>query len=254
MTAKAPWWSRPNLASGSTGYRSVVGRASARDAATGRISARGGRASSADLAKLFGGVARASIHTEDLGGFAAEALLSLGLPRDLRAGLVRAMWDEVRHSAAFENYAEAVGAPEVNLVPVERLLDILDVGETDIEFAILHVELEALALDTFTVLKAALADTDIGRLYTVVAIDEASHVKLGAEIIDFLVGRGCTVDRARLSELLHAAAELSYVQHEAALVDLCGWIGASAPRTQRLLLLRQASRAQRLFDVLDRER
>jgi hypothetical protein len=134
--------------------------------------------------KYVARLSSASVAAEDLGGRAAEALLSLHLEPRERAGLVRAMWDEVRHSALFGRLStELNGTVPASTPDGHPLLELL-IGEAHpLTFLVLHVELEAIALDVFRVIAAHVQSERCAQLYRLVAQDEASHVRLGRRLI-----------------------------------------------------------------------
>ena len=166
------WWTFPGKLDPNQTYRRLIDGARRRDRGTAQLLADRPDSSSSVQAGYFGALARLSVHTEDIGGQAAEALLSLGLPPQLRAGVVRAMWDELRHAEIFLELADSLGAPARDLTPVEALIDTLQVPETELEFALVHTELEAAALDTFRLIAESLPESRVGLTYQAVSEGE----------------------------------------------------------------------------------
>lgn len=247
MTDTGPWWSRPSIEPYGRSMSDVVTRASHRDARTRDIldpRRPAPELQSEHMARL----AYFSIYGEDVGGRAAEALLSVGLPPSLRASLVRAMWDEVRHAELFNTLSEHLDAPKDDWSPVLGLLDILDSATTELEFAVIHTELEALALDTFRVITDWGGDSKIGRVYAVVANDEAAHVRLGRDIAQHLQVRGLSIERERLIEILDATPELSFASDDRAMQSLAASTAMPESRVRARLRGRMLKRHARLIE------
>lgn len=244
-----PWWRRPVIEPYTPTRSDVVARATQRDArALGPADPRGAtqELQSEYMAKL----AHYSIYGEDIGGRAAEALLSIGLPADLRASLIRAMWDEIRHADLFHHLSQHLNASDDDWTPVLDLLDILDFAVNELEFAIIHTELEALALDAFRVITDWGGDSKIGRVYGTVATDEAAHVRLGRDITGHLQNKGLKIDRERLLKLLEATPRLSLASDDRAMRALAMSTSLSEEHVRKRLSERMNLRHARLLEDL----
>jgi hypothetical protein len=222
------WWTRPSLRDEPLAYRNLVLMSDRRDlAAAKRRAEPNQREISPESRNFFAEFAPLSVYSEDIGGFAAEALLAVGLPPDLRARLVRAMWDEVRHSDLFLNLCEQVDVDVsgVDTAPVESLLSLLDTPTGPLDFAVLHAELEALALDLFQLIVAADPNTRIGDTFRTVAADEATHVALGFDVVEHLHDKGEQLDEEELVRVLDSALALSPLGNPDSLAPLSGQLG-----------------------------
>lgn len=192
-----------------------------------------------------------SVRAEAIGGHAAEALLTIGLPYELRAGVVRAMWDEIRHAEAFLTLSQEFGTADLTELtgPAETLMATLRSAESPLEFAVLHTELEALALDTFEVLYNGLGATRLGALYRAVSIDEASHLALGWRIVEHLVAKGAVYDDKRVKDMLELATSQTVQGDVDSLRRLCDAVGADSVRVGPLLQRKRRVRAERLHQL-----
>ena len=243
------WWERPSLRGDPTAYRTVVRMAERRDQAAVRRRAESpDRVISPESREFFGAFAPLSVYSEDVGGFAAEALLSVGLPADLRARLVRAMWDEIRHSDLCD--ALDVNVTQTDPSPVNKLLDLLDVPDTALQFAVLHTELEALALDFFHLVVAAEADSYIGDVYRTVAADEATHVALGFDAMAHLVDGGERLEPDILAHTLDCALTLSPLGNPGGLAALASTLDTSTRTLVKRLTARRDRRSARIRALL----
>lgn len=247
-------WSGCSLPPAHEPYEQVVQAAARRDAATSTL---GGRhfaegVPPPDQQSFFRRIAALSVYSEDIGGFAAEEILRLGLPGDLRARTVRAMWDEVRHSDIFHRLAVSLGEPgPIDPLPQhEELLATFTLAETELEFALLHTELEGLALDVFRLVADALPDNLIGATYARVAIDEASHVRLGLDIVRWLSCSGQVCERARVEALLSAATSQAVIGRDEAIESLASVLRRTPHDVAATLHTRQARRHRVALDVI----
>jgi hypothetical protein len=109
--------------------------------------------------------------------------------------------------------------------PVLGLVDILDEASDELEFALLHTELEALALDTFKIIRQWGGSSAFGRVYAVIASDEAAHTSLGREIVDELMARGLRIEPHRLERLLKLSSRLSTTGNETATANVARFTG-----------------------------
>lgn len=167
-------------------YRAEIDRASESDARWRRTldALDHGWADDEEIRRFFGPVLQLSAASEDLGGRTAERLLGGDLPRVLRARVVRAVWDEIRHSDVFERLTEGTefaGERESSVLP-----HVVDAAESTLEVAIVHTELEALALNMFTLIARSTAARSLVSVYGAISKDEAAHVRLGG---DYLISR-----------------------------------------------------------------
>lgn len=251
MLNVGPWWMRPTIQPYDKSLTDVVSQAAQRDVRSRSIldpTRPAADVRSEHMARL----AYFSIYGEDVGGRAAEALLAVGLPPSLRASLVRAMWDEVRHAELFNQLSQHLESPRDDWAPVLGLLDILDIATTELEFALVHTELEALALDTFRIITDWGGDSQIGRVYAVVANDEAAHVRLGREITRHLRGRGLSIERERLLEILQATPQLAFAGDDRAMESLAGSTDTTVSRVRDRLRGRMLKRHASLIADLAR--
>lgn len=253
MISSNPWWRRPDLRRPAAAYRQVVAGGQARDrAARRRAPATDGAGTPEVMAHFFAGIAALSVHSEDVGGFAAEALLATGLPAELRAALIRAMWDEIRHSDMFLDLANDLGVDcdATDLAPIGRLLTTLDRATSPAEFAVVHTELEALALDVFRLVAQAVPGSRIRDTYAIVAIDEASHVRLGLDIVRHLGASGERIDADRIDELVLRAAEQTPQGDPGLLALLCRLLGLPLDPTSVALQQRRQRRREHFARLL----
>lgn len=239
------WWSRPRIEEYDGRIHRRLSLAARRDTATRLLLEEAPRPEVTPAAEYFGAMAYWQIYGEDIGGRAAEALLAAGLPADLRAGLIRAMWDELRHSdMLYELTADLEERQPWGAVL--GLSDILDEASDELEFAILHTELEALALDTFKIIKDWGGQSVFGRVYAAIASDEASHIGLGREIVEEFIRRGFRIGPARLERLLTLSAKLSTTGNETATGNVAFFIGQDYGKVDARLRASQAQRHDRL--------
>ena len=247
--APTRWWTAPGVQACAGVYGRLVETAKSRDrAAAGAL--RSQMVVSESSRDFFASVAPLSIYSEDVGGQAAEALLGIGLPAGLRGRVVRAMWDEVRHSDLFHQLSLdlEVSPTSGDKAPVALLMDTLEDAENALEFAIVHTELEALAQDVFMLCVRAESATRVGDVYQVIASDEATHVRLGFDIVRCIAARGMRVDRDRVRHLYSRASLLSPLGDPSMLTPLAERLSRSlASLTQDLTVRRD----QRMALVLE---
>ncbi len=163
------------------------------------------------------GIIVSGIESEDIGGYASQSLLTLPVSASQRAALVRATWDEIRHSGLFTSMARSLDIEPTSFAEAAHPLWEQLRSESDpMAFLVLHVELEALALDVFRMVAKALGASPIGHVFGVVAADEASHVRLGRELIksQFQLTDSSTtwrhaLDNDMLRAVHHSARDLS---------------------------------------------
>lgn len=178
-------------------------------------------------------MAHMGVRIEDVGGAAAEALLAADLPVALRGGLKRAIWDEVRHSELLERLdamVEDVPAPDQQL-GVDVLYETLAVAATPIEFAVVHMLLEAQAGDLFRLVARTQHDNVLGRVYALVNADETWHVELGLAVVAHLAEVASDIDHAAIaavSEVVFATAPQS---NPSTLRFLCRHLGVDLEPT-----------------------
>jgi hypothetical protein len=125
-------------------------------------------------------------YTEEIGLLmCAKLLLAFG-DCATRFALATQVSDEAKHSEAFSIYALRYGGGYVTM-PDEpiHLLSQLDTIENPVGLMIIHTLLEGLALDQFKLLRAAFFDSPLGQIYAHVAKDEARHVAMGVDCIQY---------------------------------------------------------------------
>lgn len=241
---------KPN---GCYAYRAEIDRASESDARWRRTldALDHSWADDEEMRRFFGPVLQLSAASEDLGGQTAERLLCGDLPRVLRARVVRAVWDEIRHSDVFDRLTEGTefaGERESSVLP-----DVVDAAESTLEVAIVHTELEALALNMFTLIARSTAARSLGSVYGAISKDEAAHVRLGGEIISYLAG--VNASRADVSRHLHLfdlAARTAPVNDGVGFRTFCELLGLPELETADDLRRKQRLRRERIASMLRR--
>lgn len=249
--APSPWWSRPALRADPAAYRRTVTGANARDGFALRERASASLLPSVDLGDFFAQIAPLSIYSEDVGGYAAEALLAQGVPAPLRARLIRAMWDEIRHSDLFFELCTSfdVDLSTSDIAPVDYLVTVLDEAETSLEFALLHTELEAQALELFNLFGRCLPPSVARSTFRVVATDETTHVALGLEIVTHMHDKGLRIDPERCSQLFSAADSISVLKQPEALSPVASALGTSTSSLHQRLVQRQDLRRSKILTL-----
>ena len=233
------WWVSQLPSTDASEYVRLVGAADRRDERARRVASENlaFQVTEAHVPDLLD-ILSVSIAAEDLGGIAVENLLRIDdLSRPMKARLVRAAWDEVRHAAIFEGLAESLEvafdrqrSESTAVAAATKLSSQLAVPTTDIEFAFVHTILEALALEFFAIVARCGHSPKIKSSYRVVEADESTHVALGLDLLDYLSKDRPTISERRRVDLLEGCIELTPLAQPERMARRLEPFGAELPR------------------------
>jgi ribonucleotide reductase beta subunit family protein with ferritin-like domain len=174
--------------------------------------------------------AGAGTYTEEVGLLTASRLVLELDDAPVRLCLAKQILDEAKHSEAFARYyhkfaleAELPPPPHGTALMLEKFANVKD----PTCLFIIHTLVEGMALDQFSLLCDAMAADQLGDIYRYVMRDEALHVAMGLDYLQFAFSHARSDDVTEKFEWCKANIFVT-ARYSA---ELCAWMAEISHRT-----------------------